>query len=245
MTDSVPVIECRGVGLYFHRFHRRDRITSWIRLGLMGGGGRKERFWALDDVSFSLQSGETLGIVGHNGAGKSSLLKVLCGVYQPDRGRVAVRGRISPVLSTGAGFSPDLSGRDNFYLAGIFMGLDRGQLDLIYDEAVLFAGLEESMDTPVKYYSSGMKERLSFTVSAYAKPDVLLLDEMLETGDKDFRIQANQRIREMAAEARATIMVSHNMDSLCEHCTLVLWLDSGRVRALGPTTEVLDAYVAS
>ena len=199
--------------------------------------------WALDDVSLRVRPGESVGLIGANGAGKTTLLKLLAGISRPTRGRVRTRGRVAALLNVGAGFHPELSGRQNVFLNGVILGLSRREVAQRYRAIVAFAGLEAFMDTPVKHYSSGMYARLAFAVAAHADPDVLLVDEVLSVGDASFQDASLRRMLAFREAGAAVIFVSHNMAAVELMCQRAVWLEHGRVRASGPTPEVVRAYL--
>jgi ABC-type polysaccharide/polyol phosphate transport system ATPase subunit len=200
-------------------------------------------FWAVKDVSFVLRAGDRVGIVGHNGAGKSTLLKAVCRVYESDYGRVTVNGRIAPLLEIGAGFHPEFTGRENIYLNGAILGYTRRQLRAIEAEVISFAELEEFIDTPVKYYSTGMYMRLAFSLATAVHPDILILDEVFAGGDARFVAKARQRIRDLVDKADIMIMVSHDAELVRTMCNRVIWLDHGKLVDDGPTDQVLPHYL--
>jgi lipopolysaccharide transport system ATP-binding protein len=202
----------------------------------------REEFWALEDVSFRVLPGETLGIVGHNGSGKSTLLKILTGILQPTRGKVRVHGRIGALIEVGAGFHPDLTGRENVFLNGSLLGLKRAEIVRKFDSIVRFAELERFMDTPVKRYSSGMYMRLGFAISAHIDPDILMVDEVLAVGDMAFQVKCMDRVRQMSAAGTTIVFVSHSMDAVAKVCRQAILLDQGRVVAQGATDMVVNAY---
>ncbi|HJB11362.1 MAG TPA: ABC transporter ATP-binding protein [Candidatus Brachybacterium merdavium] len=188
-----------------------------------------ETFLALDDVDLSIRAGETVGLIGFNGSGKSTLLKTISGVLFPDRGRVLLRGRVAGLIEVGAGFHPDLSGRENVYLNGAILGMSREQIDAKFDEIVAFSEIEEFIDTDVKYYSSGMFLRLAFSVAVHTEPDIFLVDEILSVGDEPFQRKCLDRIRELQQAGRTMVIVSHELDMLEELCTRIVVLRRGRV----------------
>lgn len=206
---------------------------------------RAAEFRALDDVSLNITAGERVGIVGHNGAGKSTFLKALCRVYEPTKGRVRVEGRLAPLLEIGAGFHPEFTGRENIYFNGAILGYTPQQLHAIESEIVAFAELEQFIDMPVKYYSTGMYLRLAFSLATACEPDILVLDEMFAGGDVAFVQRATDRMKRMIDRANIMILVSHNLDLLASMCERVIWLDHGRIRRDGPTVQVLTEFVAS
>ncbi len=201
---------------------------------LLRSGG--EPFWALRDVSFTVEPGEMLGIIGENGAGKSTVLKLISRILEPTTGRVAVQGRVSALIELGAGFHPDLTGRENIYLNGSILGLSKREMDRQFAAIVDFAELERFIDTPVKHYSSGMYARLGFAVAIHVHPDVLLIDEVLAVGDEAFQKKCLERIAAIKAQGKAIILVTHDLDAVDALCDRVLWLGDGVVQAQGATS---------
>lgn len=203
-----------------------------------------ERFWGLKDVSFHVARGTTLGIVGANGSGKSTLLRLIGGVGQPDTGRIDVRGRLGALLELGAGFHPDLTGRENAILAGILNGLTRAQVLSRMDEIVSFAEIEEALDNPIRTYSSGMQMRLAFSVAVHTEPEVLLIDEVLSVGDIAFQRKCLDRISQFKAAGCTILVVSHVNSAIEELCDQAIWLNHGRLMAHGESIEVVRQYTA-
>lgn len=201
-------------------------------------------FSALSNVSLEIQAGERVGIIGHNGAGKSTFLKVLCRIYEPTSGRVVVNGRIAPLLEIGAGFHPEFTGRENIYMNGAILGHTRKQLAVIEPEVIEFAELQEFIDTPVKYYSTGMYMRLAFALATAVHPDILILDEMFAGGDASFVERARARMRRMIDRANIMILVSHDLSLLTTFCERVIWFDHGRIKRDGPARDVVAEYTA-
>jgi lipopolysaccharide transport system ATP-binding protein len=218
----------------------RERFAR-IRRGAVAS---PQEFWALRDVSFSVQPGQTVGIIGHNGSGKSTLLKMLTGILKPTSGRIQVRGRVGALIEVGAGFHPDLSGRENIFLNGSILGLSRRDIERKFDEIVAFAGLESFIDTPVKRYSSGMYMRLGFAVAAHTEPDILLIDEVLAVGDALFQRKCLRHLERFVAKGGAVVFVSHALNQVTEICDSCVWLDHGEVRFIGPTVDAIDHYMA-
>jgi len=231
--------DLKGVAVRYRRFgaSKHDVGVTRIRKRVLG-----EWFWALDGVDFSLQRGTVLGIVGHNGAGKSTLVRVISGLLPPDRGDVYINGTVSSIFNTAAGFDFKLTGRDNVHLKCSYLGLSRKETIERYAEIVDFAGLDGFMDMPVRTYSKGMRTRLGFAVATCIDPDILILDEVLGAGDRDFRARAEQRMAAMMDRAQAIVLVSHSMKTIERLCTQVLWLDHGQVKMTGATDTVLAAY---
>ena len=201
-------------------------------------------FWALQDVSFEVERGEAFGIIGSNGAGKSTMLKLLSRIMKPSRGVVRVNGRLSALIEVSAGFHPDLTGRENIYLNGTILGLRRAEIRRRFDKIVAFSGLEEFIDTPVKRYSSGMYARLGFSVAAHVDPDVLLVDEVLSVGDFVFQRKCLERMRAVLRGGATVVFVSHNLEAVANLCTRTLLLEKGRVARIGASEEVVRAYVS-
>jgi lipopolysaccharide transport system ATP-binding protein len=198
---------------------------------------------ALENVSFEVEQGEVLGIIGTNGAGKTTTLKLLSKVTQPTSGKVFTKGRVSSLIELGAGFHPDLTGRENIYLNGAILGMQQVDISRRFDQIVDFSGIEPFIDTPVKRYSSGMYARLGFAVAAHVSPDVLLVDEVLSVGDEAFQMKCRDFIRSYIDEGHTSIFVSHNLYAIEQLCNRVIWLDRGRIRQIGEPTEVLREYL--
>ena len=204
-----------------------------------------DSFWAVRDVSFAVKPGEALGIIGRNGAGKSTILKLLTRILKPTRGSCLVRGRIGALIEVAAGFHPDLTGRENVFLQGAIMGMRRTEIAARFDEIVDFAGLEPFIDTPVKRYSSGMNARLGFSIAAHLNPDVLLIDEVLAVGDRAFQQKCYARMHDFRKQGVAIVFVSHHLPVVAQQCSHALLLDQGEVVRHGPPREVIAAYTAA
>jgi ABC-type polysaccharide/polyol phosphate transport system ATPase subunit len=198
--------------------------------------------WALRDVSFNLVQGGSLGVVGDNGAGKSTLCLLLSQIMAPTSGSVKVEGKVSALLTLGAGFQADLSGRDNIFLNGIYLGFSNQEIQERFDEIVEFSELGEFIDLPVRTYSSGMRARLAFSIAASIRPEILIIDELMGVGDRKFQQKSTARMKEMIAESQALVVVSHNMATIRELCSRAVWLDKGKLMAEGPTEEVVSQY---
>jgi lipopolysaccharide transport system ATP-binding protein len=229
-----------------YRVGRPRAFTTYFAEGLRklaGRAGPDQRYWALRDVSFSVAPGESLGVVGSNGAGKTTILKLLSRVTWPTEGRIQVVGRVISLIELGAGFHPDLTGRENIFLHGNILGLRRGEVAARFDDIVEFAGIERYVDTPVKWYSSGMYARLGFSVAAFSNPDVLLIDEVLAVGDASFQRRAVDRMHDFVREGKTVLFVSHDLGKVRGLCRQVLWLDKGTIRAFGDTEHVVAAYL--
>lgn len=203
----------------------------------------KREFWALQDISFEVERGEAFGIIGHNGAGKSTALKILSRIMKPTKGRMVARGRLSALIEVAAGFHQDLTGRENIFLNGTILGMSKREIESKLDQIVAFSGLEEFIDTPVKRYSSGMYARLGFSVAAHIDPDVLIVDEVLSVGDYVFQQKCLERMKEVISDGATVLFVSHNLKSVAEFCQRTLLLERGQMVTIGPTQEVISAYL--
>ena len=223
----------------------QGRGARGILLDLVGRRDARALHWAVSDLSVQIARGESLGLVGRNGAGKTTTLRLLAGITRPTRGDVRTRGRIASLLNVGAGFHPELSGRENVLLNGVILGLTHSEVRSRYDAIVDFSGLDPAfMDTPVKHYSSGMYARLAFSVAVHVDPDVLLVDEVLSVGDAAFQDRSLRRMLDFRDQGRAAIVfVSHNLAAIELMCQRALWLEHGMVSAAGPTSDVLTAYL--
>ena len=237
-----------------------DRVSKAYRLGsahlnlrgaVAGLGNRlfgrsqaedDQTLWALHEVSFEVERGKALALVGPNGAGKTTTLKLLSRIARPTSGRIKVNGRLSAFIELGAGFHPDLSGRENIYLNGSILGLSKKEIDAKLDRIVAFSGLERFLDTPVKRYSSGMYVRLGFAVAVHVEPEVLLVDEVLAVGDMAFQRKCLDKIEEIRSKGTTIVFVSHNMRAVESLCDRAVWLDEGRIRSIGDTLSVVAAY---
>jgi lipopolysaccharide transport system ATP-binding protein len=204
---------------------------------------KSERFMALKDVSFEVQYGESVGLVGRNGAGKSTLLKILSRITRPSRGKITLYHQVNALLEIGTGFNSELSGRENIYLNGSFLGMKVSEIRQKFDEIVAFSEIEQFIDTPVKYYSSGMFVRLAFSVAAHLTPEILLLDEVLSVGDAGFQHKSHTKMKELLGSGATIILVSHNDRAIREICQRAIWLDKGTVQLDGPAPEVVQKYV--
>lgn len=201
-----------------------------------------DHVWALDDVSFEVREGEVLGFVGRNGAGKSTILRILSRITRPTKGWAEIRGRVGSLLEVGTGFHPELTGRENIYLNGAILGMKKVEIERKFDEIVAFAEVEKFIDTAVKYYSSGMYVRLAFAVAAHLEPDILLVDEVLAVGDVGFQTKCMGKVGDVARTGRTVLFVSHQMNQIRRLCERAIWLDAGSIRGIGATHEVVSAY---
>jgi len=206
---------------------------------------KRSFIWALRDVSFEVERGEVLGIIGKNGTGKSTLLKILTRITEPTSGRAVLRGRVSSLLEVGTGFHPELTGRENVYLNGTILGMRKAEIDRKFDEIVAFSQIEQFIDTPVKRYSSGMHVRLGFAVAAHLEPEILLVDEVLAVGDAEFRKKCVGKMSDVARSGRTVLFVSHSMNAITQLCGRCIWLDKGRVMDIGAANEIVTRYLLS
>ena len=204
--------------------------------------GRKTDFWAVRDVSFEVQRGEALGIIGHNGAGKSTILKLLSNITTPTSGEITINGRLAALIEVGSGFHPELSGRENIYLNGSILGMTRREITKKLDDIIDFAGVRDFIDTPVKRYSSGMYVRLGFSIAAHLDPDILLLDEVLAVGDAAFQAKCLQRIKDLEKRGTTIVFISHDLAAVERLCNRVLLMKRGQVVKSGPAAEIVAAY---
>ena len=240
---SDPVVRVDGLSKRFRLFHERHQSLKQSLLNLRRS--THEEFWALRDVTFDVHAGETFGIIGHNGSGKSTLLKCLTKILEPDEGSVAVTGSVSALLELGAGFHPELSGRENVFLNAAILGVPRKHIVERFDDIVEFSGLEQFIDTPVKNYSSGMFVRLGFAVAINVDPAVLIIDEVLAVGDAEFQAKCGDKIAEFRERGKTIVLVTHAMGDVVRICQRAAWLDHGRIREIGAPHEIADAYLAT
>ncbi len=243
MSDAIQV---ESLTKLFRRMapgdHLRTLKSALLEGSLTAGLSHSEAIVALDEVNFSVHHGEAFGIVGGNGSGKSTLLKTVAGILKPTHGKVVVDGRVAALIELGAGFHPEISGRENIFINGAVLGLPKKEIERRYDSIVEFSGLADFIEEPVKNYSSGMYVRLGFAVAIHTDPDVLLVDEVLAVGDEAFAHRCLGRIEEFLAKGRTLLLVSHSLALVEEYCDRVLWMDRGRSRLVGSPRRVIDAY---
>ena len=225
---------------------QRSRSLQELFLGVFNRQGRpkQEPYWALRDVNFEVGAGEMVGFVGPNGAGKSTLLKLIARIIEPTSGAVQVNGSVGALLELGAGFHPDLTGKENIYLNGSILGFNKNDMNSIYDDIVDFSEMGRFIDVPVKHYSSGMYMRLGFSIAIHLQPDILLVDEVLAVGDRSFQLRCLDKINKMKRDGVAIILVTHDLTSVRDLCDRAIWLDEGRVRIDGPVDHALEEYIA-
>jgi ABC-2 type transport system ATP-binding protein len=237
----MPVIDVEGLGIRF----KRTRSSRRSFKDLFAGRDRRTRpgeFWALRGVSFAVEAGEAIGVVGRNGQGKSTLLKLVAGVVLPDEGSVSITGGVAPLIEITGGFVADLTVRENVYLTAGLHGMTKAEIDAAFDDMIAFAGIEDFVGTPYKHLSSGMKVRLAFSVISSLDEPIMLVDEVLAVGDKAFREQCYRRIERLLADGRTLFFVSHNERDLKRFCSRGLYLDKGRLVMDGPIADVLSRY---
>lgn len=255
-----PIIEVRNIGKKYDITHMRGGYVS-LRDVIANvfknpfsfvahkakravGLEKKEEFWALKGVSFNIRRGEVVGVIGANGAGKSTLLKILSQITPPTEGEIIIRGRVGSLLEVGTGFHPELTGRENIFLNGAILGMKKREIAAKFDEIVAFAGVDRFLDTPVKFYSSGMYVRLAFSVAAHMEPDILLVDEVLAVGDAEFQKKCLGKMEEITKkDGRTILFVSHNMQAVQELCKKCVLLKMGRVAMIGDTDKVIEQYL--
>jgi ABC-type polysaccharide/polyol phosphate transport system ATPase subunit len=220
----------------------RDAIPRFLSRENKNIALQDQEFWAVKDISFTIEKGEVVGIMGANGAGKSTVLKLLSRIIVPNKGAMKVNGRLSALIEVTAGFHPELTGRENVYLNATILGMRKKEIDAKFDEIVEFSGVKEFIDTPVKRYSSGMYSRLGFSVAAHMNPDILLIDEVLSVGDTSFQAKCTQKIRELLSSGATIVLVSHQLDMIQSLCKRVILLQHGEVIKDGPTEQVIPHY---
>ena len=239
---SKAVIEVNDVTMRFHM--NADKIMSLKEFLTRAVRGKIEYFdfTALDHVSFEVKAGDTLGLIGHNGAGKSTMLKLISGILKPTEGSVSVVGNVVPMLELGSGFDFDLTGRENIFLNGAILGYSEEFLKAKYEDIVSFSELGQFIESPIRNYSSGMLARLAFSVASMVEPEILIVDEILSVGDADFQQTSRARMLDLMGGGTTVLFVSHNLDQIKELCNRVIWLEHGHVKMIGDTAEVCAAY---
>lgn len=241
-----PIIEIQNISKRFLIHQQRlPYLTIREKLsGILRSQQKKESFWALSDISFDIMPGEALGIVGRNGAGKSTLLKILSRITPPTAGRIICRGRIASLLEVGTGFHQELTGRENIYMNGSILGMKRNEINANFDEIVDFSGVEKFIDTPLKYFSSGMQLRLAFAVAAHLDPEILIVDEVLAVGDVEFQRKCLKKMEDATGNGRTVLFVSHNLPSLKSLCRTGVLLHHGKLLRAGNMKDVVDTYTS-
>ena len=243
-----PIIEVKGVSKRYRigekqRYYSfRDTLTDLVKLPFKQKSNKSE-FWALKDISFSVMPGEVIGIIGRNGAGKSTLLKILSRITPPTKGEVTLRGRVASLLEVGTGFSQELTGRENIYLNGSILGMKRAEINDKFDEIVDFAEISKFLDTPVKFYSSGMYMRLAFAIAAHLDPEILVVDEVLAVGDREFQNKCIGKMKDISKGGRTVLFVSHNMNAISTLVDSCIYLKEGAIAEIGKKDYVINKYM--
>ncbi len=242
MSSDDIVLSVKNVSKYFEMY---DKPRHRLQQMLLGPFGKKyyREFWALRDISFEVHRGECVGVIGRNGAGKSTLLQIITGTLQPTAGSVEINGRIAALLELGSGFNPEFTGKENVYLNAAILGLSHAEIDARYQDILDFADIGNFIDQPVKTYSSGMMVRLAFAVNAFVDPDILIVDEALAVGDIRFQKKCFQRISALKKQGTTILLVSHDLDSIRQFCSYVIWINDGMIRQIGNTRETVENYI--
>jgi len=245
MSNEDPIVQFENVSkrFVFTKEQPRSFIETFVSFFSRTKQDKQHDLWALKDVSFNVMPGQGVGFIGRNGSGKSTILKLISQIIRPNAGRILVRGRISALLELGAGFHPDLTGRENIFLNAAVLGLTEAEVNALYDQIVTFSELGEFIDMPVKHYSSGMYMRLGFSVAIHIRPDILIVDEILAVGDQAFQSKCIDAIMELKRRGTTIIIVSHNLNMIQTLCSHLVWMDNGEVRSVGTTEEVAAQYV--
>lgn len=238
MNDKFA-IKINNVSKRFKRGHKlllKEALLDLFR------PAKQENFWALRNISFNIKKGESLGIIGENGSGKSTILKLIAGVLIPTYGMINITGKIGPLIELGAGFHPELTGRENIYLNGTILGLSIKEIDQRFDDIVNFSGLSDFIDTPVKHYSSGMYMRLGFSIAVHSKPDILLVDEILAVGDAKFQKKCLEKMKEFHKKGVTIIIISHSVDLISSFCDRAIVIKNGKILHQGKTVKIVARY---
>jgi teichoic acid transport system ATP-binding protein len=244
LASEKHLLQVKNVGVKFSSYKREDLKNLTYNI-LLGRNENKQERWVLRGVSFTANKGDIIGIIGSNGAGKTTLCKVISGILRADEGIVESNGWATSFLSIGSGFNFELTGRENIYLNGMILGNTKSKMDELYDRIVEFSGLGDFILQPLKFYSSGMRARLGFSIAAFCEPGIIIIDEALSVGDSFFSQRASQKIQELSNKASIVIVVTHQLEFVLEYCTKALWLDRGKVAAWGPPNEIVTAYKKS
>lgn len=240
--DRDVIIEVNNVSRRFNLARERVDSLKEYFVRKIKGNLQFDEFWALKDVSFKVERGQSVGLIGLNGSGKSTMLKIIAGVLKPTQGSVSVHGSVAPLIELGAGFDPDLTARENIFLNGALLGHPRSIMQEAYDSIVEFAELREFMDVPVKNFSSGMNSRLAFSIATIGNPDILIVDEVLAVGDSKFQQKCIDRIQDMMSQGTTVLFVSHSIKQVELVCKKVVWLDHGTLKEYGDTKGICETY---
>ena len=241
---SETVIKLEKVGMYYRKSTQKIDSFKEYLIKHLKKQVVYEEFKALDHINLEIAKGEVVGFVGLNGAGKSTILKIISGVQKPTVGKITVQGKVSPLLELGAGFDNDLTGRENIYLNGLILGYNKKLINSKMEEIIDFAEIRDFIDTPVKNYSSGMRARLGFSIATVQTPQILIVDEVLSVGDGRFKKKSEERMIELIKSDATVLFVSHSLAQIRRLCTKVVWLEKGQIKMIGNTKEVCDAYEA-
>lgn len=236
-------IEVIDVWKMFRLYHERSNMLKETFINFLRGRDSYVDFWALCGVSFTVRKGEAVGIIGRNGAGKSTIFKLMSGVMAPDRGKIKVRGKISPLIELEAGLHPELTGLENIYLNGAIYGMNKGAVDEKLEEIILFSGLGQFIHVPIRTYSSGMHARLGFSLAVNVDANILLIDEVLSVGDAEFQTRCYDKIKQLKSNRVTIVYVSHNLRSVVDLCDRAIWLDKGEIKMEGDPQEVVSIYL--
>jgi len=239
-STSEPIIKIENITKEF-RLNKQKTFKEFLP-ALFGGKETVAKFNALENISFEVKKGETVGIIGPNGSGKSTILKLIAGVMSPTKGKITVKGRVSPLIELGAGFHPELTGTENIYLNGAILGLSKKQIKENFKKIVDFAQLWDFIDQPIKHYSSGMYMRLAFAVAVHVNPEILIVDEILAVGDTDFQAKCFKKMEDFKKQGVTIIFVSHNMDQIKNFCTKVIYLKDHQIKTIGEPIEIIKIY---
>ena len=241
--DREAIVVLEGVGKAFRRYEQQPFLLRTLLAGLTRRAAKPKEFWPLREITCTIRRGEAVGIIGQNGSGKSTLLRLIAGASYPNEGHLAVRGRVAPLLALGAGFQPDMTGKECVEINGTALGLSAREIVERSGEIVTFAELADFMQTPIRFYSSGMLARLGFSIAVHVRPDLLLVDEVLAVGDHAFQQKCIARIAELRAEGTTIVFVSHDADTVGTLCDRVLWLRDGRLLRDGAPAPILEEYL--
>lgn len=241
----MSIIEANNVTMTYRLTKNRVASLKEYVVSLLSHKLQYEEFHALNDVSFTVEKGEVVGLIGKNGAGKSTMLKVISGILKPTSGDVTVRGNVVPMLELGSGFDMELSGRENIFLNGAILGFSEDFLKAKYQEILEFSELDDFIDQPLRTYSSGMLMRLAFSIATVVEPEILIVDEILAVGDADFQEKSRRRMMELMSGGTTVLLVSHDIKQILELCNRVVWLEHGGAKMIGATDEVCTAYEGS
>lgn len=242
------VIRSENLGVSFRTDKKDDyksHIINYLDKKKQNKVQDNKLIWPIKNLDFVGYKGEVLGIIGSNGSGKTTLCKLISGILQPNEGELFVDGKVSALFSLGMGFNKELTGRENVYLNGMMLGISKEKINMFIDEIHEFSGIDKFMDQPMKHYSSGMKARLGFSVAAYLEPEILILDEALNTGDKEFSKKAAKKIKQLVKKAKMVILVTHSLKYAKKHCNRLMWLEKGEIRNIGEPEDIIEQYQAT